>query len=332
MQTPESSLMPMGKGMVLGKFMPPHKGHVYLVEFARQYCQQLAVVVGTLPTEPIPGALRHGWMQELFPNCQVLHLDKALPQYPEEAHDFWQQWRESLLAILPWRPDYVFASEDYGERLAAELGAQFVPVDISRQVLPVSGTAVRENPLANWAYLPDCVRPYFVKKVCVFGPESTGKSTLTQRLAQHFGTVWVPEYAQLLLARQAGELVPTDMLRIARGQLAAEAALSSQAKRLLFCDTDLLTSTLWAEELFGQVPEALWQAAQQQHYDLYLLCDVDVPWVEDVHRLRPEQRKAFFERCRSLLEREQRPYVVIQGDWEQRWHLALQAVERLISC
>lgn len=319
--------------MILGKFMPPHRGHMLLADFARHFADELAIVVGTMPSEPIPGELRHAWMQELFPTCRVLHLDKLLPQYPEEApsvEEFWQLWRTSLEEILPWKPDYVFASEAYGERLAAELGARFLPVDQPRGLVPVSGTAIRTEPLMHWDYLPDCVRPYFVKRVCLFGPESCGKSTLARQLAAHFATRAVPEYAQILLAQQGGEVAEADLAIIARGQLAAEAALARQAHRLLFCDTDLLTSVLWSRELFGRASAELKAQAALQSYDLTLLCSPDVPWVDDLHRLRPDNRQGFFQRCVDILDAHGRPYRVLSGDWQARWEQALAAVAELL--
>lgn len=322
------------RGMILGKFMPPHRGHQLLADFARHFVDELAIVVGTMPDEPIPGALRFGWMQELFPACRVLHLDEVLPQAPEAAasvEDFWRIWRQRLLALLPWPVDWIFASEAYGPRLAQELGARFGPVDQPRTLLPVSGTAIRQQPLANWDFLPDCVRPYFVRRICLAGPESCGKSTLARRLAQHFGTRWVPEYAATLLHQQAGQIAAADMHTIARGQLAAEAALARQARRLLFCDTDLLTSVLWSHELFGACTPWLAEQARLQRYDLTLLCAPDVPWVDDLHRLRPGTREAFFQRCRAQLEAHQRPYVVVSGSWDERLQTAIQACTALLD-
>src|SRR5918912_2793574 len=145
-------------------------------------------------------------MRELFPGARVVHLTDENPQEPAEHPDFWRIWRDSLARVLPGRPDHVFASEDYGPKLAEVLGADFVPVDRAREVVPVSGTAVRADPMGNWQYLPDCVRPSFVRRVCVFGPESTGKSTLARDLARHFRTVAVPEYPRTLLEAQGGRL------------------------------------------------------------------------------------------------------------------------------
>jgi len=102
--------------------------------------------------------------------------------------------------------------------------------------------------MKHWEFLPQAVRPYFVKRVCVFGPESTGKSTLARDLARHFGTVYAWEYARPMLDPQGGECRGVDdIVRIVRGQVATENALARQANRVLICDTDVLTSTIWSD-------------------------------------------------------------------------------------
>ncbi|QRN98817.1 AAA family ATPase [Archangium violaceum] len=321
-----------GTGMVLGKFMPPHLGHVFLVDFAREYVKDLTVVVGTLKAEPIPGELRYEWMRELFPDVRVVHLTDENPQYPHEHPQFWDIWRDSLQRVLPVKPDYVFASEEYGAKLAEVLGAEFVPVDIARGAVPVSGTAIRNDPWTHWRYLPRCVRPYFARRVCVFGPESTGKSTLTKRLAEHFETVMVPEYARILLEHKGPDKMElADMTRIARGQVAAEDALVRGANRVIICDTDVLTTTIWSEVFFGECPEFIRQEAERRDYDLYLLTDVDVPWVADPVRYLPNERISFLERCENALRSRGRRYVKLSGSWDERFERAKEAVESLLE-
>jgi NadR type nicotinamide-nucleotide adenylyltransferase len=317
--------------MLLGKFLPPHLGHVYLVEFAANYVDTLTVVLCSLQREPIPGELRYRWMRELFPFCNVVHLTDELPQEPKEDPHFWERWHASLTRILPGKPDYVFASEDYGAKLAEVLGGEFVPVDRARTAMSISGTAIRADPLAYWEYLPRCVRPYYLRRVCVFGPESTGKTTLARRLAEQFNTVMVPEYARTLLEAQQGRLGPDDILRIARGQMASEDALARSARGVLVCDTDVLTTRIWSETLFGSCPEWVLAEANRRTYDLYLLLDVDVPWVADTVRYLPDDRRAFFARCRQELEERPRPYVTITGSWEERFAAACAAVGRLLG-
>jgi len=316
-------------GLVLGKFLPPHAGHRYLINFAQAYVDELSVVVGTLKNESIPGALRHHWMSQLFPQARVLHLQDENPQDPSEHPDFWNIWRNSLQRILPSKITHVFASEAYGARLATELGATFIPVDIGRQNLPISGTQIRQNPWAAWSYLPPIVRPYFLQRICVFGPESTGKSKLANNLAKHYKSTCVSEYARTWLEHKQGQMTPADIEVIARGQLAAEEALAPIANRRLFCDTDLLTTHIWSNFVYGSCPDWITTEAQKRHYDLTLLLDVDVPYVDDIVRYLPDERRGFFERCEQALIDNERPYVVIQGNWQQRFAAACDAIDAL---
>jgi NadR type nicotinamide-nucleotide adenylyltransferase len=318
---------------VLGKFLPPHRGHQFLIEFARQYVEQLHVLVCSIQREPIPGKLRYRWMRQMFPDVQVHHITDENPQEPHEHPDFWSIWQASIKRVVPDGVDYVFASEDYGQQLAEVLGARFVPVDRARELVAISGTAVRAAPLRHWEMLPECVRPYYLKRVCIFGPESTGKSTLARDLARHFHTRYVWEYARPLLDPQGGQCYPEDIERIARGQAAAEDALAFQANRVLFCDTDALTTVIWSETLFGEAPAWLRELADSRQYDLYLVTDIDAPWVDDAQRFlgAPHERHAFFDRCVHELERRHRPYRILRGDWGTRWRNAVGAVEDLLN-
>jgi len=317
--------------MILGKFLPPHLGHVHCVEFARRFVGRLTVLVCSLAREPIPGEERFRWMREMFPDCDVRHVTDELPQEPADHPDFWQLWHDAIRRRLPAGPDFVFASESYGTPLAAVLGARFIPVDPARVVVPVSGTAIRADPLAHWRFLPTCVRPYFVKRVCVFGPESTGKSTLARDLARHYGTVWVPEFARGLLDLKDGRCDPDDIPLIARGQPASEDALARQSNRVLICDTDVLTTTVWADLLFGHCPEWIKATADRRRYDLTLLTDVDVPWVDDGQRFFPDERRKQFDRFEAELRTHGRRYVRIAGSFPERFRQAVAAIDALLA-
>jgi HTH-type transcriptional regulator, transcriptional repressor of NAD biosynthesis genes len=319
-----------GHGLILGKFMPPHAGHQYLVEFAQNFVERLTVLVCSLDREPIAGRLRYQWMRELFPQARIVHVTQDLPQEPSEHPRFWDIWRQVVLKAAGGPIDFVFASENYGHQLAQEVGATFIPVDPGRELVPVSGTAIRARPLEHWRFVPECVRPYFVKRVCLFGPESTGKSTLARDLAARFDTVFVAEFARGLLDPKQGVCHPGDIPLIARGQAAAEDALARRANKILFCDTDLLLTTIWSEVLFGECPDWIRATAQQRQYDLYLLLDVDVPWVDDQQRYLPHARREFFERCRKALESHCRPFVVIRGNWWERLEQACRHAQNLL--
>lgn len=327
--------------MILGKFMPPHRGHELLFRFGRAYCDELTILVCTLDCEPIDGTLRYGWVKAMCPEqvpgaggrVHVVHVTDDLPQEPADHPDFWSIWKATVERYVGHPIDYVFASEDYGWKLGDVLGAEYVPVDHARSLVPVSGSAVRADPMGNWQHLPACVRPHYLKRVCLFGPESTGKSTLAARLATHYGTAHCWEYARPLLDFNGGEAAVEDIPRIARGQLATQEALAARASRVLFCDTDVATTVIWSRRLFGSCPAWIEQQAAAQRYDLTLLMDIDVPWVDDDQRFlgEPAQRVAFFADCEAMLRKLGRSYVVVRGAWDERFAQAVAAVDALLA-
>lgn len=148
-------------GFLLGKFMPPHAGHLLLCDVARRHCARLTVLVCWLPDDPVPGPLRLRWMQALYPDCRVLGHGAVVPQAPDEHPDFWRIWRGIVQRAHPEPIATVFASEPYGERLAAEVDARFHPVDIARARVSLSATMVRANPARHWRDLPVPVRDWY---------------------------------------------------------------------------------------------------------------------------------------------------------------------------
>ncbi len=318
-------------GLVLGKFLPPTRGNQYLVDFARAYDSDLTLVVGTLRREPITGELRFRWMQAMFPDVRVVHLTDENPQYPEEHPDFWNIWLRSLRKFVPVGPDYLFASEAYGFKLAEVLGAEYVPVDQARELVPVSATAVRTEPMRYWEFIPSEVRPYFVRRVCIIGPESTGKTTLARRLAEHYRTVHVHEYARPLIDLLGGEVTRETFTRIVRGQAAAESALARQANRVLFCDTDAFTTALYHEIFHGERPEYILTEARRRQYDLYLLADCDTPYVEDPQRNHPDRRAWFLRECLAWLDERGARYAWVRGSWDERFACACRAVDEVLA-
>ena len=325
----EKDAQKFSTGLILGKFMPPHRGHQHLIDTAREYVDELTILVCSLEREPIPGRLRYEWMKEMYPDARVFHVTHEHPR-------FWEIWTETIRHRLPTGADVVFTSESYGDELARRLGARHIEVDSKRQDVPISATAIRADPYANWQFIPECVRPYYARRIAIVGPESTGKTRLAQQLAAHYQTAWVPEFAREYLdARNAerplDDATPADIAEIARGQMASEERLARQANRLLICDTELLTTTLWSEHFFDTCEDWIRQAAGERRYDLYLLLDIDVPWVDDPHRAAPQLREAFLNRLRRELQSSGRRFLLIGGSYEERSQRAIAAIDSLFA-
>jgi HTH-type transcriptional regulator, transcriptional repressor of NAD biosynthesis genes len=316
-------------GLLLGKFMPPHLGHQYIVDFARNYVDELIVVIGIRPEDPIQGNLRSQWLNEMIPSTKIIQV---IDKNPVETHpQYWNIWEKTLRNALPYIPDYLFASEDYGWKLAEVMQMKYIPVNHSRNLVPISATLIRNQPLKYWEYLPLAVKPYYVKKVCIYGPESTGKTILTQKLAKHYQTAYCEEYARGLIDFSNGKVVYGDIEKIARGHKASEASLSRQSNRILFSDTDAIITTIWSEVLFHKIPKWVIDESNRCRYDLYLLTDIDTPWVEDCQRYLPHKRKWFLNRCIQELKKRNIDYKLITGSWNKRFDLAVSYINPLLK-
>jgi HTH-type transcriptional repressor of NAD biosynthesis genes len=178
--------------------------------------------------------------------------------------------------------------------------------------------------------------PINIVKVVLFGPESTGKTTLSRHLARYYNTVWTPEFARAYLQKKWNNERKTcekkDLIPIAIGQIKMENKLAKKADKLLICDTDLLETKVYSEEFYGGfVDEKLNKAANENQYDLYLLTYVDTPWEKDDLRDRPEQRLEMFTAFENALKKHKKNYIILKGDKETRLKNATEAIDKIIS-
>lgn len=148
-------------GFVLGKFMPLHTGHIYLLETAQSQCEKLTILVCTQPGDPIAGSIRYDWIRKQFPKADAVHHHVLLPRDQTQSA-FWNIWKESIEKHCQGRKfEVVFSSESYGQRLADDWNVEHVEVDSKRIKYPISGTAIRNNPSAYKEFIPEIVKPYY---------------------------------------------------------------------------------------------------------------------------------------------------------------------------
>ena len=179
-------------------------------------------------------------------------------------------------------------------------------------------------------------KPINLIKVVLFGPESSGKTTLSTQLARHYNTVWAPEFAREYLQEKWNNERKTcdasDLIPIAKGQMKLENRLARKADKILICDTDLLETKVYSEEFYGGfVDKKLDKAAIKNTYDLYLLTYIDTPWEADDLRDRPEQRLEMFTAFENALKKYDRPYILLKGNKETRLKEATEAIDKLIA-
>jgi HTH-type transcriptional repressor of NAD biosynthesis genes len=318
--------------LVLGKFLPPHAGHVFLAERAHELADEVIVLVLAHPDEPIPVDLRHRWLEELLPRATVR---SAVADHPVDYGDdgLYDVWAATIREAIG-RPtvDLLVTSEPaYGDRMAARLGARHVLVDPDRRAVPISATAIREDPWANWRYLGPGARAWYARRVCLMGAESTGKTTLAEALARVYDTVWVPEYGRpyTVSKNKTGEPWTTeDFIRIARRQQADEDEAARLANRILFCDTDALTTAIWHERYLGRPSPEVEAIAAAGHYDLTFLMGTDVPWIKDKIRNSREVREQMQQRFREVLRNRPEPVLELRGPLDERTATAIEAIDQ----
>lgn len=179
-------------------------------------------------------------------------------------------------------------------------------------------------------------QPISLIKIVLFGPESTGKTTISRQLARHYNTVWAPEFARDYLQEKWNNERKTceqhDLIKIAEGQIQLENELAKKADKVLICDTDLLETKVYSEKFYGGfVDEKLDEAAIKNTYDIYFLTYIDTPWEADDLRDKPAERLEMFKAFERALQENDRPYILLKGDKETRFKKAIKIIDKLLT-
>lgn len=317
----------MKRGLVIGKFFPPHRGHLYLFDVALAHCDQLVILVCDSAGQSIAAEVRARWIQELYPSAIVRVIADVVPDDDSKG------WAEYTTTVLGFSPDIVFTSEAYGDDYARYLGAMHYVVDRERLSVPVSGTAVRASTEETWNYLTPSARAHFAKRVVVLGAESTGTTTLAQALAEKYRTGWVPEYGREYSAEKMKRGISVwrsdEFVHIAREQLRREDEAARSANRILICDTDAFATMLWHERYMGVHSDAVEAIANERCHDLYIVTGDEIPFVQDGLRDGEHIRHVMHQRFIEELTRTHRSFLVVRGSHEQRLLDASRAIDGL---
>lgn len=321
--------MNFGHSVVIGKFYPPHRGHRHLIETALARSRRVTIILCSKPTDSIPGELRTQWLHELIPAADVQMIDD---RYDENNTAV---WAENTIRWLGAPPDAVFTSEDYGDAYARAMGSVHVLVDRARIAVPCSGRAIRQDPLAHWAFLEAPVRAWFAKRVCVLGAESTGTTTLAQSLAAQLGTEWVPEYGREYSERKRERGVDAwstgEFVHIAAEQSRREDLAARAANRVVIGDTNAFATGIWHRRYMGYDSPEVRLIADRARCDLYLLTGDEIPFVQDGLRDGEQIRHAMHGWFAAALASQAVPWMELRGSHEQRLAKAMAAIRGLFA-
>jgi HTH-type transcriptional repressor of NAD biosynthesis genes len=317
------------RGFTIGKFLPPHAGHHYLIDVARANVDALTVAVCDDPAQAIPADLRVRWLAEAHPDVRVISVADTLDDDDSAG------WAAYTASFLGYTPDVVFTSETYGDAYARHLGCDHVCVDRARDAVPISATRIRADPLGFLDRVTPAVRAYLVRRICIVGPESTGKSVLGERLARAFDAPLVAEYgrAYTVAKRRTPDpdlWRPDEFVHIAREQQRREDEAARRSSGLVVCDTDAFATEIWLERYLGPHDARGWPQ-RERPMDLYLLTDPDVPFVQDGIRDGEHLRIWMFDRFREELTRRGFPFAVLAGTYADRDERATIEVRRVLA-
>ena len=319
-------------GLTLGKYAPFHKGHQSVINIALQEVDEMIVIIYDTDVTLIPLTVRANWIRQLYPNIQVIEAWDGPVGYSKER-EYEKLEEQYVIGLLEGKKiTHFYSSEYYGEHMSKALGAIDRRVDEERTNVPISGTIIRENPYANRKYLDDVVYRDIVIKVVFLGAMSTGKSTITEALAKRYNTTFASEYGRdYWTEHQVDRRISFEAFdEIAVGHLEREEIAFQEANKYCFVDTNAITTYMFALDYHGHAPELLTKLANEnsRRYDLFFLCDDDIPYDDTWDRSGDQKRKVFHKQIIADLLDRRIPFIVLRGDLKTRMRKVEQVLER----
>lgn len=280
----------MTTGIFIGKFLPPHRGHLTSILTAYTMCDQLYIVLCNRADYYIPWQKRKQWLsQELqnFENIKIVVVDESnIPPYPNG----WNEFCDLVSKKVPGQIDFIFGGEtqdaaEYEKRL----NAKYILLHPNHSAWPISGTQIRDEPYKYWDYIVGSARPDFVQKILITGTESCGKTTLTKMLAKIYNTSWSEEvgryYAQRYLGGDETIFTDEDFARIAHLQYECDYDAMRNANKICFFDTDAVATNYYSQLYMGHKNKRVESFIKKNSYDLVFIMTPSVKWVDDGQRL-----------------------------------------------
>ena len=337
----------MSLGVVVGKFLPLHTGHINFINKCSTKVDKLIVLLcysdknkdickeNKIPEIKKEDQLR--WLHSVYQDIdhiEIRYIDESnIPVYP----DGWKEYIKLVKEAIPEKIDYMFSSEPAYDVHYKELlpESEHIIIDPERKDMGISATMVRSDPFKYWEFIPSIVRPFFVKKIVIVGTESCGKTTLTKFLAKAFNTSWAEEYGRNYVYEECGgnedNLVYEDYIKIAMHQKKLEDDAIRHSNKVVFIDTEAIVTQFYCKLYEGKEDPAIDEIIKRQNYDLWIYLNNDVEWVDDGLRKNgsEEERNKGKEMLYGLLEKAGvlENIIQISGSYEQRLETAITTIK-----
>ncbi|MBI6549048.1 multifunctional transcriptional regulator/nicotinamide-nucleotide adenylyltransferase/ribosylnicotinamide kinase NadR [Xenorhabdus lircayensis] len=340
-------------GVVFGKFYPLHTGHIYLIQRASSQVDELHVVLcydevrdrelfinSSMSQQPtVSDRLR--WLLQTFKYQKNIHIHAFDEQGMEPYPNGWESWSKGVKAFMAAKgicPQYIYSSEAQDvSRYKEHFGVETVLIDPQRSFMNISGSQIRQAPFRYWEYIPTEVKPFFVRKVAILGGESSGKSTLVNKLANMFNTTSAWEYGREYVFSHLGgdemALQYSDYDKIALGHAQYLDFSVKYANKVAFIDTDFVTTQAFCKRYEGKEHPFVQAMIDAYRFDLVILLENNTPWVSDgLRSLGSERdRKEFQHLLESLLKKNNIDYVCVNSpDYDQRFLRCVELVQQML--
>jgi HTH-type transcriptional repressor of NAD biosynthesis genes len=321
----------MKKGLVLGKFMPLHNGHIAMIKFALTKCDKIILLLCAEEHEQIDSFSRMKFLKEVFGHNE--HIEIKCMNYKEENltsssvsnKNETKKWADALISFLDTNIDTIISSEEYGQFLADFMHIECINYDIERTTVPISATKIRKNPYIHWDMIPEIVQKYYYRKVCIVGTESTGKTVLAKKLTNYFNGKYISEAGRDLTGN-VYDCIYEDLSGIAYNHALNIKLNDSFKNKILIIDTDINITKSYSKFLFNKELKYDKCIDSVNQFDLYLFLTNDVPHIQDGTRLTESDRNKLNMYHIRELNSAGIKYKIITGTYYEKYIKAIKLI------
>lgn len=324
----------MIKAFVFGKFFPFHKGHEAMINYALTKCDFLSVLICCSDKESISGSIRRDWIVQSFEKVKSIeiltfdYLESEFPNTSESSLEVSWIWSKKFKELFP-DCNLLITSEEYGNYVATYMNIEHLSFDASRQFFSVSSSLVRKDLFSFWSFLPDSVKRSFALKVVLLGTESTGKTTLTRRLAEFFNCSWVAETAREII-ENSNSFSREDLKHVAIEHAKRIEEQEVGNSPLIIIDTDMHITMSYSRFVFGSELELSERIRCANNANLYFYLNNDAEFIQDGTRLDEEYRNLLDRSHRQTLKDSSIECIELTGNWDARFDKACDEIRNLI--